>query len=135
MSIFCKLPKENKRNNKNVFIFLMFTCCPHPFSFRTSLFTRPYVQTRSLQKAYLNNTSKMKKKKCLHIFFSSPDEISSLSVFLTGMISTQDEISSRQKRVNSKRHLPYIGMISFRHEISLNCFINSLKCFVYIVFA
>ena len=75
------------------------------------------------------------KKKCLHNFFSSPDEISSLPVFLTGMISTQDEISSRQKRVNSKRHLPYIGMISFRHEISLNCFINSLKCFVYIVFA
>ena len=38
----------------------------------------------------------------LLFFFSSRDEIS--SVFLTGMISSWDEISSRQKRVNSKRH-------------------------------
>ena len=40
--------------------------------------------------------------KCLHVFFSSRDEIS--SVFLTEMSSSRDEISSRQKRVNSKRH-------------------------------
>ena len=34
---------------------------------------------------------------CLHVFFSSPDEISSLP-FIPG------QISSRQNRVNSKRH-------------------------------
>ena len=67
-----------------------------------------YAQTRQLWKAYLNTYVKNLKKnmpilkfhpgmKCLHILFSSRDEIS--SVFLTGICSSRDEISSRQKRV------------------------------------
>ena len=58
--------------------------------------------------------------KCLHVFFSffsSRDEISSLSF-------TRDEISSRQKRVNSQRHFTidrddFIpGRVSSQDEIS-----------------
>ena len=69
ISIISKLHKEN--NKKNVLIFLFFTCCAHPFSFRASLFTkRPYVslysyfhyvQTCWIWKTYLNTYSKIKK--------------------------------------------------------------------------
>ena len=44
--------------------------------------------------------------KCLHVFFfffSPQDEVSSLS-FWQGWVHPPDEISSRQKRVNSKRY-------------------------------
>ena len=106
---------------KKMFLhFLFFTCCAHPLSFRASLFTRrPYVslysyfhsvQTCWIWKTYLNNTSKIKKNmlilkfhpgmNCLHVFFS---------FFHSGMkfhpcLSSRDEISSRKKRVNSRRH-------------------------------
>ena len=43
--------------------------------------------------------------KCLHVFFSFFIlGWKFFPVFLTGMNSSRDEISSRQKRVNSKRH-------------------------------
>ena len=39
-----EISQINDRNSKNIFIFLIFTCCPPPFSFRTSLFIKkPYV--------------------------------------------------------------------------------------------
>ena len=43
--------------------------------------------------------------KCLHMFFSFYHPgMNSHPVFLTGMTSTRDEISTQQKHVNSKRH-------------------------------
>ena len=94
--------------------FLFFTCCAHPFSFRASIFTkRTYVslysdfhsvQTCWIWKTYLNT----------YVFFS----------FFHPCLLSRDEISSRQKRVNSKRHFTidmddFIpGRVSSRDEIS-----------------
>ena len=120
--------------------FLFFTCCAHPFSFRASLFTkRPYVslysyfhyvQTCWIWKTYLNTFVKNSKNmlilkfhpgmKCLHVFFS---------FFHPGMkfhpcLSSRDEILSRQKLVNSKKHFTIgrdnfiLGRVSSRDEIS-----------------
>ena len=124
--------------------FWFFTCCAHPLSFRASSFTkRPYVslyyiivyihyvQTCWIWKTYLNTYVKNWKKnehilkfhpgmKCLHVFFY---------FFHPGMkfhlcLSSWDEISSRQKRVNSKKHFTIdrddfiAGRVSSRNEIS-----------------
>ena len=100
--------------------FRFFTYCIHPFSFQASLFIRrPYVSLHSyfhyvqiywICKTYLNTYVNNQKNmlilkfhlgmKCLHVFFS---------FFHPRMkshpcLSSRDEISSRQKRVNSKRH-------------------------------
>ena len=96
--------------------FWFITCCVHPFSYRTSLFTkRPYASLCSnmltlesvfeyicRKLTHLKISSRDEVFTRLFFFFSSWDEF--LSVFLTGMSSSQDEISSRRKRVNSKRH-------------------------------
>ena len=100
--------------------FLFFTCCAHPLSFRVSLFTkRPYVslysyfhsvQTCWIWKIYLNTSVKNKKNmlilkfhpgmKCLHVFFP----FLHIGMKFHPCLSSRDEISSRQKRLNSKRH-------------------------------
>ena len=103
--------------------FLYFTCCLHPFSFRTSLFIL------GLMFHYIHNfISKIKKKKHAHFKISSRDEVFRLlffiPIFLTEMSSSWNEISSRQERVNSKRHFTMDrddfvpGRVSFRDEIS-----------------
>ena len=63
--------------------------------------------------------------KCLHVFFLFfIPGWNFIHVFLTGMSSSRDEISSRQKRVNSKRHFTIDrddfvpGRVSSRDEIS-----------------
>ena len=44
ISVFSKFHKENNKHNKTVLHFWFFTCCAHPFSYRTSLFKkRPYA--------------------------------------------------------------------------------------------
>ena len=95
--------------------FLFFTCCAHPFSFWASLFTkRPYVSLYSdfhyVQIMNLENILEFIRQKLKkHAHFN---------------ISSQDEISSRQKRVNSKRHFTidrddFIpGRVLSRDEIS-----------------
>ena len=93
--------------------FWFFTCCPHSFSFGTSLFIkRPYASLHfillesifeHIRQKLIKNMLILKFRpgmKCLHVFFS---------FFHPGMkchpcLSSRDEISSRQKRVNSKRH-------------------------------
>ena len=126
--------------------FIYFTCCPHPFSFRTSLFTkRPYVQyihTFNMFKHFnfgkhiWIHTSKIKKK-YTHFKISCRDEVFTrlfflffipgwnfIRVFLTGMSPSRDKISSREKRVNSKRHFiidrdDFVrGRVSSQDEIS-----------------
>ena len=100
--------------------FLYFTYCPHPFSFRTSLFIkRPFVLLYSYfhyVQTCLIHTSKIKKEnmlilkfypgmKCLHVFFVCffIPGWNFIPVFLTEMSSSQDEISSGQKLVHNKR--------------------------------
>ena len=68
----------------------------------------------TLESTFEYRRQKWKKKKNTHFKISSLDEVFTrlfflpewnfISVFLTGMSSSRDEISSRQKRVNSKRH-------------------------------
>ena len=121
MKFFSKLHKENNRNNKNVFTYLVFCLLSLSIFFSNSTFNKEalcfitfilslWSNTLTL-KAYLNTYVKKKFKKnahfkissgmkCLHVFFS---------FFHPGMkfhpcLSSRDEISSRQKRVNSKRH-------------------------------
>ena len=61
--------------------------------------------------------------KCLHVLFFIP-EWNFVPVFLTGISSSRYEISSRRKRVNSKRHFTIDrdefvpGRVSSRDEIS-----------------
>ena len=64
--------------------------------------------------------------KCLHDFFFFFNPIMKFHpFFLTGVSSSRDEISSRQKHVNSKRHFNIDGddfvpgRVSSRNEISL----------------
>ena len=105
--------------------FLFFTCCAHPFSFRASLFTkRPYVslysyfhyvQTCWIWKTYLNTYAKILKNMLIFKFHPR--------MKFHPCLSSQDEISSREKRVNSKRHFTidrdFIqGRVSSRDEIS-----------------
>ena len=76
--------------------------------------------------------------KCLHVFFSFFIlGWKFFPVFLTGMNSSRDEISSRQKRVNSKRHFTIDrddfvqGRVSSRDEISsVNTLLN-IKQFLF----
>ena len=124
ISIFCKLPKENKRNNKNVFTFLIFYLLSSSFFFLDFTFYKVKEDlcffifilslcsnTLTLESIFEYIRQKLIKNmlilkfhpgmKCLHVFFSlisSRNEIS--SVFLTGVSSSQDKISSRQKRVH-----------------------------------
>ena len=63
--------------------------------------------------------------KCLQVFFIFfIPGWNFIPVFLTEMSSSGDEISSRQKYVNSKRHFPIdwddfiLGRVSSRDEIS-----------------
>ena len=100
--------------------FRFFTYCIHPFSFRASLFIRrPYVSLHSyfhyvqmywICKTYLNTYVNNQKNmlilkfhlgmKCLHVFFSFFHP----RMKFYPCLSSQDEISSPQKHVNSKRH-------------------------------
>ena len=121
--------------------FWFFTCCLHSFSFGTSLFfiKRPYVlfihtptmfehvnvgkHIWIIRQKLIKNMLILKfhpEMKCSHVFFS---------LFHPRMKShpcllSWDEISSRQKRVNSKRHFTidrddFIpGRVSSRDEIS-----------------
>ena len=117
---FVNSPKKIKEIIKMFLHFWFFTCCPHPFSLRTSLFTkRPYVSLYSyfhyvltcwIWKTYLNIYVKNKKNmlilkfhpgmKSLHLFFSFfsfREEISSLSFiprwnFISAETCKQEEI-------------------------------------------
>ena len=92
------------------------------FLFGLHFIKRPYVSLYlyfhyfkhvNLGKHIWIHTSKIFKRYA-HFKISSRDEVFThlffilgwnfIPVFLTGMSSSQDEISSRQKRVNSKRH-------------------------------
>ena len=121
--------------------FWFFTCCPHPFSFRNSLFIKSpyvslcscihYVQTYWLWKAI--HTSKIKhthfkiytRMKCLQyfFFFSSRDETSSLS-FWQRWVHPGMKFHLGKKRLNSKRHFTLDrdefvrGRVSSQDEIS-----------------
>ena len=95
ISIISKLTKKIIKKRKMFLHFLIFICRAHPFSFWASLFTkRPYVSLYSdfhyVQIMNLENILEFIRQKLKkHAHFN---------------ISSQDEISSRQKRVNSKRH-------------------------------
>ena len=100
--------------------FRFFTCCAHPFSFRASLFIRRhyltlysyfhYVQTYWICKTYLNTYVNNRKNmlilkfrprmKCLHVCFSFFHP----RMKFYPCLWSQDEISSLEKHVNSKRH-------------------------------
>ena len=122
ISIISRLRKEN--NKKIFFRFLFFTFCAHPFSFRASLFTkRPYVslysdfhyvQTCWIWKTHLNTYVKNEKSMLILKFhLGMKCSTSCFLFFIPGwnfiplfhprMSSFRDEISSWQKRVNSKR--------------------------------
>ena len=137
---FVNSPKKIKEIIKMFLHFWFFTCCPHPFSLRTSLFTkRPYVSLYSyfhyvltcwIWQTYLNTYVKNKKNmlilkfhpgmKSLHLFFSFFHSGKKFHHYL----SSRDEISSLQKRVNRKRYFTidrddFIpGRVSFRDEFS-----------------
>ena len=110
---FVNFPKKIKEIIKMFWHFWFFTCYPDPY---VSLYSYShYVQTSQLWKAYLNTYVKNEeKKKNTHFKISSRVEVFThlfllprwnfIPVFLTEMSSFRDEISSRQKRVNSKRH-------------------------------
>ena len=139
---FCELPKENKRNNKNVFTFLTFYLLPSSFFLSDFTFYKEALcfivfllslcsGTLTLESIFEQIGQKLKKNILIlkfhpemKFFFSSWDEISSL-YFLTGMSTSRNEISSRQKRVNSKRHFTidrdnFIpGRVLSRDKISL----------------
>ena len=132
---FVNFPKEIKEVIKMLLRFWFFTCCPHSFSFRASFFIkRPYeslysyfhyVQTCWIWKSYLNTY--VKNWKNMFILKFHPGWSVYTSFFLLSSrdeIWSRDEISSWQKRVNSKRHFTlnrddFIpGRVSFRGEIS-----------------
>ena len=106
-----KLPKKNKRNNKNILTFLIFYRLSSSFFFLDFTFYKValifhYIHTLIMFK-HVNigkhiwiHTSKMKKKHT-HFKISSRDEVFTRPFFF---FSSRDEISSWQKRVNSKRH-------------------------------
>ena len=111
--------------------FWFFTCCPHPFNFWTSLFIKSltfqhihtlimlsHSNTLILESMFEYTRQKNFLKNHAHFKISSRDKVFTclffpffiqgwnfVSAFLTGMSSSRDEISSRQKRVNSKRYL------------------------------
>ena len=118
--------------------FWFFTCCPHSFSFRASLCFIIFILSLCSNMLNLENILEYililkfhSGMKCLHVFFS---------FFHPGMkfhpcISSQDEISCRQKRVNCKRHFTvdrddFIqGRVSSRDEISrVNTILVSNVC-------
>ena len=130
--------------------FLYFTYCSHHSSFFFSDF--PFYKEAfcfiifSLCSNKLIHTFKKNEKKkmlilkfhpgmkCLHVFFLFfIPGWNFIPVFLKGMSSSRDEISSRQKRVNSKRHFTIdrddfvSGRVSSRDEISrVNTLLNIL---------
>ena len=126
MKFFSKLHKENNRNNKNVFTYLVFCLLSLSIFFSNSTFNKEalcfitfilslWSNTLTL-KAYLNTYVKKNLKKTLILKFHPGWSVymsfflffipgwNFIPFFLKGMSSSQDEISSRQKRVNSKRH-------------------------------
>ena len=117
---FVNFLKKIKEIIKMFLHFWFFTYCSHPFSFRASFFIerpmfhyiRTFIMFRHVEygKHTWIHTSKIRKSmlilkfhppmKCLHVFFS---------FFHPGMkfhpcLSSRNEILSRQKRVNGKRH-------------------------------
>ena len=120
---FLNFTKKIKKIIKMLLHFWLFTCCPYPFSFQTSLFIkRPYVSLDPYSQ-YVQNVNFGKniwihtsKRKNLYIYIYiyiythfkllSWDEVFTCLFFF---FSSWDEISSRQKRVNSKRHFTIDG--------------------------
>ena len=106
-----KLPQKNKRNNKNVLTFLIFYRLSSSFFFfldftfyKVALIFH-YIHTLMFKHVNIGkhiwiHTSKMKKKHT-HFKISSRDEVFTRLFFF---FSSRSEISSWQKRVNSKRH-------------------------------
>ena len=97
----------------------------NPYSFRILLFIkRPYVSLCSnmltLERIFEHMRQNLKKH--AHFKISCQDEVFRRLFFF--FFSSQDEISSRQKRVNSKRHFTIDrddlvpGRVSSREEIS-----------------
>ena len=126
-----------------MFLQLFFTCFAHPFFFSGFTFYKEAIcfiifgfslcsNMLNLENIRAYIRQKLKRQACFKI--SSWDEVFTclffipgwnfIPVFLTGMSSSGDEILSRQKRVNSKRHLiidrDYFipGRVSSRDEIS-----------------
>ena len=105
--------------------FWFFTCCAHPFSYRTSFFTKgSYALLCSyFHYAHLEISSRDEVFTCFFLFFFITGWIF-ISVFLTGMSSSRNEISSRQKYVNRKKHFTIdrddfiLGRISSQEEVS-----------------
>ena len=86
ISVFSKFHKENNKHNKTVLHFWFFTCCAHPFSYRTSLFKkRPYASwtyfhyvSESKGNEILESVVeyiRQKLKKHVHLKISSRDEV------------------------------------------------------------
>ena len=81
-----------------------------------------YIRQKLKKHAHLKTSSRDEVFTCLFLSFFHPG-INFISVFLTEMSSSRDKISSRQKRVNSKRHLTIdridfiLGRVSSRDEI------------------
>ena len=113
--------------------FLYFTCCPHPFSFRTSLFILGlmfhYIHTFIMFKhinfgkhIWIHFIPGWSVSTSFFLFFIPGWNF--IPVSLTMMSSSRDEISSQQKRVNSKKDFTIDrddfvpGRVSSRDEIS-----------------
>ena len=127
ISIISKFHKENNNKKKMFLHFLFFTCFAHPFFFSGFTFYKEaicfiifrfslcsnmlnlenileYIRQKLKRHARFKISSWDEVFTCLFIFFFIPGW-NFIPVFLTGMSSSGDEILSRQKRVNNKRHL------------------------------
>ena len=112
---FVNFPKKIKEIIKMFLHFWFFTCCPHSFSFRASLCFIIFILSLCSNMLNLENIleyirQKLKKHahlkfhpgmKCLQVFFSFFHP----RMKFYPCLSSRYEISSRQKRVNSKRHV------------------------------
>ena len=122
-SLFSKLHKENYRNNKNVFTFLIFYLLSLSFFFSDFTFYKEALYFIMFTLSFCSNTltlesifqyirQKLKKKnmlilkfhprmKCLHVFLSFfHPEMEFHPCLFDIFFLVRDEISSRQKRVN-----------------------------------
>ena len=113
ISIFSKLHKENNRNNKSVLTFLIFylLCSSFFYSYFTFIMLKHHNFGKHIwiirQKTFLKNAHfKIWSGMIVftHLFFSFFHPGRFKHVFSTGMSSSRDEVLSRQKRVNRKRH-------------------------------
>ena len=118
--------------------FLYFTCCARPFLFGLHFLQRGlmfhYILSFCSNMVNFENMFqhiRQKLKKHSHFIISSCDEVFTrlFSFFHPGMkfhpcLSSRDEILSRQKLVNSKKHFTIgrdnfiLGRVSSRDEIS-----------------